>query len=234
MTDTPAVRILSAGAPKTGVRTCAETFAARCGQRFELELATAPVIKARVAAGTADADIVVAPLAAIEGFAGAGQVDPRSVSTIGSVRVGVVVRNGAREPDLTSVEAFTEALLAADTVVYNEASSGQYIARMLADLGIADELAATTVIVPTGAAVMQHLVSEARGAAIGFGHFTEIRFHDYLGTHLVGPLPEAIGRATSYAVALLSAASRPEAARRLIDFMTSADGKRAFVAAGVN
>ena len=234
MNGTPAIRILSAGAPKTGVLTCAEAFAAARGQPFELDLATAPVLMARVASASANADIVVAPLTRIEAFVGAGQVDPASVSVIGAVSVGVVVRNGAREPELGSVEAFTAALSATDAVVYNEASSGLYIAQTLADLGLADRLAAKTVVVPDGAAVMQHLVADGSGHAIGFGHFTEIRFYDHLGTHWVGPLPAAIGRETRYAVGLLSAAARPQAARGLLDYMmVSADGKRAFVAAGV-
>jgi molybdate transport system substrate-binding protein len=232
MTDTPAIRVLSADAPKTGLRACAEAVTAGTGQKFEIVLATAPAIRERVVSGTADADILVAPLAFLEDFASAGHVDPRSISVIGSVTVGVVVRNGAREPDLASVEAFTEALLAADSVIYNTASSGLYVASMIEGLGLADRLAAKTVIVRTGAAVMQNLAVDP-GDAIGFGHVTEIRLHDALGTHLVGPLPEAIGRKTPYAAGVSTAAPRPDAARSLIDFMVSADGKALFVATGV-
>jgi molybdate transport system substrate-binding protein len=233
MNDAQPIRILSADAPKIGLRRCADTFAASTGQPFEIELATAPAIKERLASGIADADIVVVPLPVMEEFAMAGRVDPRSVAVIGSVTVGVVVRNGAREPDLTSVESFIRSLLAADAVVYNEASSGQYIARVLKNLGLADKVAAKSVVVRTGAAVMERLAAESSGDAVGFGHVTEIRLHDDLGTHLVGPLPRAIGRATPYAAGLLAAASRPVAARNLIDFMVSASGKEIFVATGV-
>lgn len=233
MNDAQRIHILSADAPKTGLRRCAEAFAAETGQPFEIQLATAPVIRERVASGIADADIIVAPLPVMEEFACAGRVDPRSISVIGSVTVGVVVRNGAREPDLTSVESFIRSVLAADIVVYNEASSGQYIAQMLGALGLAHKVAAKTVVVRTGAAVMQRLAAESSGDAIGFGHVTEIRLHDELGTHLVGPLPEAIGRATPYAAGLLATTPRPAAARNLIDFMVSAAGKEIFVATGV-
>ena len=233
MTDTQAIRILSAGAPKTGVRACAEAFAAASGEPFEIEFATAPVIKERVTAGTANADLVVAPLPAMEEFASAGQIEPKRLSAIGSVTVGVVVRDGAREPDLTTVEAFTRAVLTADAVVYNKASSGEYIARMLEKLGIADEVASKTIRVPTGAAVMECLAAHPSDAVIGFGQITEIRLHDQLGTHLVGPLPEAIGKTTTYAAGPLSTAQRPDVARALADFMAAPDGKRIFVASGV-
>ena len=233
MTATQAIRILSAGAPKTGVRACADAFAASSGERCEIEFATAPVIRERVSTEAADADLVVAPLPAMKEFAGAGHVDPDAISPIGSVTVGVVVRDGAREPDLSTVEAFTRAVLAAEAVVYNTASSGEYITRMLEKLGIADQVASKTIRVPTGAAVMEHLAAHPSGNVIGFGQITEIRLHDDLGTHLVGPLPEAIGKTTTYAAGPIAGAQRADAARALAAFMASPDGKRIFVASGV-
>jgi len=233
MIEPPAIRILSAGAPITGVRNCAEANATASGQPFEIERATSPLIKERVSSGTAEAEIVVAPLAAMEEFASAGHVEPQTVSAIGSITLGVVIREGAREPDISSVESFTRSLLEADSVIYNQASSGQYIAAMLDKLELTDKLAAKTIVVANGAAVMERLVEDARLDDIGFGQITEIRRHDHLGTRLLGPLPKAIGRETPYAVGLLTSASRPEIARRLVDLMVSSAGKRIFVASGV-
>ncbi len=227
------IRILSAGAPKTGVRKCAEAFTENTGQPFEIEFATAPVLRERVGSGAANADIIIAPVAAMEAFVAAGQVLSESVSAIGSVTAGVVVRNGAPEPDLTSVEAFKQDLIAADGLVYNLASSGQYIVKMIEGLGIADEVAAKTVRVASGGAVMEHLADGPVANVIGFGQITEIRLHEDLGVHLAGPLPEAIGKVTTYAVGLLTDAASPDAARPLVDFMASADGKQVFVATGV-
>ena len=76
MTENQAIRVLSAGAPKTGVRKCAETFADNTGQPFEIEFATAPVLKERVESGTADADLLVM------GASGRGAV---SSAVLGSV-----------------------------------------------------------------------------------------------------------------------------------------------------
>ncbi len=212
---------------------CAAAFADRKGRSSSIELATAPTIKKRVEAGDAAADVVVIPLAMMKELADARFVTPESITPIGSVTVGVVVRNGAREPDLTSVDAFSQSLRAADLVVYNTASSGLYVASVLERLGLKEELAATSVIVPTGAAVMERLVAESTLDAIGFGHVTEIRLHNDLGTHLVGPLPGAIGRETPYAAGVLAVAANPEAASDLVGFLGSRDGKRHFVEAGV-
>ncbi len=231
MNTSQIIRILSAGAPKTGVRKCAEAFAAITGGDFKIEFATAPVLKQRVGDGDANADVLVAPLVAMEVFHTLGLVV--AGGPIGSVTAGVVVRNGAPEPDLSSVESFVAAMLGADSLVYNEASSGQYIASMIDKLGIAEQVAAKVVLTKTGSAVMEHLAMDTAANEIGFGQITEIRLKEDLGVHLVGALPDAIGKVTTYAVAVLAGSPIPESADALAAFMTSADGKEIMVATGV-
>ena len=232
MTDATTLRILSAGAPKTGVRKCAEAFSAKTGIPFEVEFATAPVLRERVGSGSAEADVLVAPVGAMADFAEVGLVDPETAIPVGSVTAGVAVRNGVDDPDLSSVDSLAQALLTADGVVYNEASSGQYIAQMIADLDLADVLTSKTVRVPTGAAVMRYLATGS-GTVIGFGQITEIRLHEDLGIHLVGPLPKAVGKVTTYAAAVLSSAGAIEPGRELVGFMASAEGKEIFASTGV-
>ncbi len=233
MSESRSIRILSAGAPKSGVRLCAEAFFGKAGQPFEVEFATAPVIKERVRTGVANADVLVLPVPTMQGVADDGFVVADTVSAIGSVTTGVVVRNGACDPDVTSVDAFVAAMLDADRLVYNQASSGQYIADMIDRLGIADPVAARTVLVATGAAVMEFLVEDKADKTIGFCQITEIKLLEHLGVHLVGPLPEAIGKVTTYAVGLCASADNSREATSLIEFMAAPEGKRIFVDSGV-
>jgi ABC-type molybdate transport system substrate-binding protein len=62
---------------------------------------------------------------------------------------------------------------------------------------------------------------------------TEIRLHNDLGTHLVGPLPDAISRETPYAAGVLATVANPEAASHFVAFLGSRDCKEHFVEAGV-
>jgi len=233
MNGTPSISILSAGAPKTGVRLCAEAWSGETGTSFEIEFATAPRIRERVAEGDTDADIVVAPVAAMEGFIAAGKIVDGSMVPIGEIAAGVVVRDGAEEPDLSSAETLRDALLAADRIVYNEASSGQYIETMIDKLGIADKIAGRTVRVANGAAVMEHLAADGHARTIGFGQVTEIRLHESLGVHLVGPLPAEIGKVTTYAAGLATDASDVDAAASLVSFIGSQRGRTIFAETGV-
>jgi len=233
MPEAVCVRILSAGAPKTGVRLCAEAFTAAAGIPHAIEFATGPVIKERVTAGKAAADLVVAPSPAMEGFVEARMIAADSVIRIGSVTAGVTVRNGAEDPDVSSLGAFRQALLDADALVYNQASSGQYIATMVEMIGIADQVADKTVRVPSGAAVMEFIAADQRQRVIGFGQITEIRLHEHLGVHLVGPLPAEIGKVTTYSAGLSATAEHAEAAGALLGFMASNEGQQIFADTGV-
>jgi molybdate transport system substrate-binding protein len=233
MNDTPSISILSAGAPKSGVRRCVEAWSGETGMRFKIEFATAPRIRERVAEGDTDADIVVAPVPAMEGFVTAGKIVDGSVVPIGEIAAGVVVRNGAEDPDLSSADTLRDALLAADRIVYNEASSGQYIETMVDKLGIADKVAGRTIRVANGTAVMEHLAADGHARTIGFGQVTEIRLHESLGVHLVGPLPAEIGKVTAYAAGLATDASDVDAAASLVGFIGSKRGRAIFAETGV-
>ena len=62
------VQVLSAGAPKGGVSKCAEVFSRETAHRVAYRFATAPVLRAQVEAGEAEADVVVAPVPSMQAF----------------------------------------------------------------------------------------------------------------------------------------------------------------------
>ncbi|HEX3181753.1 MAG TPA: substrate-binding domain-containing protein, partial [Beijerinckiaceae bacterium] len=61
--------------------------------------------------------------------------------------VGVAVRAGAPEPDISSADALKTSLLQAKTITYSAGASGVYIASMLQKLGIYDQVKAKAVAV---------------------------------------------------------------------------------------
>ena len=222
------IRILSAGAPKTGVRRCAETFSGKTGIPVSVEFATAPVLRDTINSGASDADIVVAPIPTAEAFAAKGYTVDDTGSIIGSAMAAVTVKIGAIEPDLTSAETLKQAILETDSLVYNVASSGQYIETMIKKMGIADEVAAKTIRTKTGAAVMEHLHASELMSEIGFGQAVEIQVQidKGLNVKLVGPLPKEVEKVTTYKSALLSRSTNRENAIELLNFMASEEGRQ--------
>ena len=227
------IRVLSAGAPKGGVSKCAEVFSEETAHRVTCRFATAPVLRAQVEAGEAEADIVVAPVPGMQAFENDGRIAAGSAVVIGSVQAGVAVRDGVPDPDISTPDAFRAAVLGAKTLVCNEASSGIYIIELMERLGIAGEVAAKMVRLPTGAAVLQHLAESDAADEIGFGQIPEIRRFDGKGVKLVGPLPREIGKVTTYSAGVLSDALAPEVAAAFVQFLATAAAKRIFIENGV-
>jgi molybdate transport system substrate-binding protein len=229
------IRILSAGAPKTGVSRCAEAFEKAGGLPSEITFATAPVVRETVEGGADVADIVVATDKMVDGFDKAKLIVPGARAAVGSVKAAVVVKRGQPLPDISSAETLWAAILAAPAVVYNTASSGLYIEKMIAGLGIADEIADRVKRMPSGDAVLNYLGASEVDGEIGFGQATEIRRQEDIDGKItfVGALPKEVENITTYAVALLRVAHDKEDAARLVRFMGSPEGLRIFAATGV-
>ncbi len=229
------IKILSAGAPKTGVSRCAEAFSKKTGITVKVEFGTAPTIIETINSGVSEVDIVVAPVAAAESFEQDGYTVAGSGAIVGSVKAAVTVKNGAIEPDLTSGETLKQAILSADSVVYNEASSGQYIASMIEKMGIAEEIADKVTITKTGSAVMQHLDQSPLTNEIGFGQATEIQVQIDSGcdVKLLGTLPKEVEKISTYKTALLTGSANNQAAKDLLDFMASEEGQKICKATGL-
>jgi molybdate transport system substrate-binding protein len=229
------LRILSTGAPKGGVSGCAKAFEQATGRAVEVAFVTAPVLREQVVKGEAAADVVVGPVARIEEFEGSGSVVPGTRTPVGSVKAGVVVRDGATTPDFSSAEGLKQAILVADSIVYNVATSGQYIVQMMENLGVAEVIEAKVTRVPNGAGVMLHLADSEIGNEIGFGQLTKIRVHEDRGlpVRLVGALPMELENVTTYAAAVFGKAADDAGARALVAFMESDEGQAICRASGL-
>ncbi|HTP74180.1 MAG TPA: substrate-binding domain-containing protein [Burkholderiaceae bacterium] len=236
-TNAAEVRVLSAGAVEPGVRAAIARFEHASGDRVRVGFAAAPTLRERSArpdaADAADGyDLLIAPMAVLDAAAGAGVVRLERM-VLGSVGIGVAVRPGAPVPDIATPDALKASLLAADSVVYNRASTGVLVERVVRDLGIADALAGKTTRVADGAAVMAHLL-QGHGRELGLGAITEILLHKDQGLVYVGPLPGALQSKTTYAAAVAVHAADPAAVERLWRYLGSPEGLAHFRAAGID
>ncbi|TMH04855.1 MAG: ABC transporter substrate-binding protein [Betaproteobacteria bacterium] len=225
------ISILSAGAVETGLQAFAPVVKRETGNDIKTQFNTTPQIAQRIAAGEAF-DIVIAPPDAIAKAAKDGKVVAETQVPVGRVGGGVVVRNGASAPDISSVDALKRALLAADSVVYNTASSGIYLDKLFEKMGILEQLKPKTTRYPGGSEVMAH-VSKGKGNEIGFGAITEIKAYEPKGVRLVGPLPTDVQNYTSYDAVMMTGTTSPDAAKAVLKQIATAAGKAAFTSNGV-
>ena len=228
------LRVLSAGAVKSGVAQVAQEFERATGTRVTVEFNTAPELRKRIAAGEAT-DVVVAPPAAMDEFQKLGKIDAGSRGFVGRSRMGVVVHAQAQSPDVSDTAAFKRALLAASAVVHNKASSGIYSAKLLEKLGLKEALGAKVVVVDTGSAVMNSVAERGPGA-VGLAQISEVMVMVDKGcaVKLAAPLPDEIQNVTSYDAAATASSASPDAARRLARQLTSDAAKKIFAATGIS
>src|SRR5258705_10030584 len=92
------IRVLSAGAVEPGLRAAAAAFQKQTGHEVNIAFNTAPEIRKRIGAGEAF-DVVIAPPAALDEFAGKVTGDR---ANLGRVGLGVAVRPGAPVPEISS------------------------------------------------------------------------------------------------------------------------------------
>jgi molybdate transport system substrate-binding protein len=224
------IAVLSAGAVEEAVLRLAAQHERETGHDVATQFGTGPEIEKRLSSG-ATADVLIAPVAVIERAAKAGHVAPASAVPVARVGVGVTVRRGRTPPDASSVEALKTALLAADSVVYNQASTGQYLETLFTRMGIADQLKPKTTRYGNAAQVLEHIIA-GKGNEIGFGPITEIKSFEPKGVVLVAPLPRDVQNYTTYMAAVMLRVGSHSSAEAFIRYLTSTPARQVFAATG--
>jgi molybdate transport system substrate-binding protein len=196
-----------------------------------LTFETAPALAARLAGGEV-ADIVIAPPKVMDELISAGRVSPEERAQLGRVGVGVVVREGAALPHISSTEALKRSLIAAHAIIHTRASSGIYAAQLLERLGLAGAVRTKTTSYHDAQGAFTRLAN-GTGTEIGFGGITEIRRWANRGLKLVGPLPPDIQNYTTYVAALSADPPNPDGARDFLRFLASAAARAILSAHGV-
>ncbi|MES2978605.1 MAG: substrate-binding domain-containing protein [Pseudomonadota bacterium] len=224
------IAVLSAGAIEPGLKAAVGAFEKQTGHSVKITFNTAPELRKRMQDKPAF-DVVIAPPAAITEFAGARQL-AEVRANVGRVGSGVAVREGAPVPDVSTAEALKRALVDAQSVVFNRASTGLYLETLLRKMEIEPIVQAKASRYPDGASVMEHVI-KGQGREIGVGAITEILLYQAKGLKFVGPLPAEVQNYTSYTAAPLASSAQPALAQEFVSFLSGPVGKPLFVAAGV-
>ena len=221
------IRVLGAAAVKGPVTEIAMAFERVTGHRVVLAFATAGQVEARIDAGER-ADLVINTQPRLNALTAKGRAG--AVRDLGTVRAGVAVRAGAPRPDVSTVEAFRAALLAAESVAYTNpaagGTAGTYFAGVIDRLGLAEAMASKRRLAADGLDVMRMV--KAGEAELGITQVSEILHADRAA--LAGPLPESLQLLTTYSV--LVPADATEVARDFAAALVTGLGRARFKAAG--
>jgi predicted neuraminidase/ABC-type molybdate transport system substrate-binding protein len=162
-------------------------------------------------------DVVILAASALDELIADGKVVRGSRVDLVRSSIGMAVRSGAAKPDISTLEAFTNTVMAARSLAFSSSASGVYFfSELFPRLGIAEAMRAKSKMVdsgPAGALV-------ARGEAeIAFQQISELL--PVAGIDYAGPLPKEAQRVTVFAAGIVAGARTPAAARALLEFLAS-------------
>jgi molybdate transport system substrate-binding protein len=226
------IKVMSAGAVKTMVAALGAEFERESGNTLNLNFGTAGSLRERIKGGEV-ADLIVLSESAIADLAEQGLLVSGTVTDLGRTVSGVIVRDGAAEPDISTPEAFKQALLQARSVAYTDpkagGSGGIMFAALLQKLGIADEVNKKAVLGKSGHDVA---VSIAEGRAeLGTTFISEVL--PVRGAKVVGPLPGPLHNTNTYTAAVHASASSRAGAEALLRKLTDIGTRARWTAAGL-
>jgi molybdate transport system substrate-binding protein len=160
-----------------------------------------------------------------------GKLTPGSRVDIGRLGMGVVIRDGAPVPDVSTPEAVKQALVKASTIAHTDPKLGGtsfiHLMKIAERFGIKDEVLRKGVNA-TGGDDAAAKVAEGK-ADIALILVSEVHAKD---AKLVGLLPEEIQLWTLYAAAIPISSADPAAARAFIAALTGPAMRDRWIKAG--
>ena len=191
-------------------------FERATGHKINFSVDLAAVVTRRVNAGEAF-DIAVATPQQIDALVKDGKILADTRSDLTKAGIGVEVKKGAPKPDISTVDAFKRAMLAAKTIGYLKiGTSGQMVAAAFAKIGLTD-LVKDKLILPEDD-VVSEMVAEGK-IEIGMVNISQILTSH--GVDLVGPLPAEIQSYIIFTGGVSAKSANPDAARELMKFFKS-------------
>jgi molybdate transport system substrate-binding protein len=184
--------------------------------KIEADFSPTVALLERLRAGEA-ADIAILTAQGIDDLIAEGIIRAGTRTDIALSFVGIAVRAGVAKPDICSVDALKRTLLAARSVAYSRiGASGIFFAGLLDRLGIAAEVNARAVIVPSGFTAERAASGEAELAVQQVSELLVVP-----GIEVVGPLPAEVQTVATFSAGLLSKSSHSAEAADLLRFLAS-------------
>jgi molybdate transport system substrate-binding protein len=163
-------------------------------------------------------DVVILIKGPVAELTKAGKVKADGQADIAKTRLGLAVKTGAPKPDISTPDAFRQAMLNAKSVASSEVgASGLHFMKVLDQLGIAEAVKPKVKVVP-GARLTAELVVSGE-AEMAIQMMSELL--PVAGAEIVGPFPGHLAFEIILSCAVSSQARDPEAGAALIRFLAA-------------
>ena len=172
-------------------------------------------IKAQLLAGTA-VDVVILSREGLSELIAMNKILPNSDVDLAQVSIGLAVPTGNAKPDILTMKTFSNALVNAKKIVVPGSTSGIYLTqKVFPKLGINDQISVQ--ITERGAQATTLLANHEANIAIQ----PSSELINVAGIDYVGPIPDSLQLIQTFAAAITTNTSNLEAAKKLIEYLSS-------------
>jgi molybdate transport system substrate-binding protein len=224
------VTVMSGGAVKSAFTAATDAWSKQQGHKVSATFAPAGELRRKVGAGET-ADILIVPSENLAEYEKAGVLLPATRRDLGTVAIGVAVRQGATKPDISTPEAFKRTLQQAKSLTYMDptrGTSGKHVdEQVLPKLGIRDEVRAKTKFGEGG-----YIADKVAKGEVELALHQMTEMLPVPGIEIVGPLPRELQKETVYSAVIMKGAKNPGDAEALLAYLVSPEGRRAFLERG--
>ncbi len=228
MTTRPALTLFCAVALKRALQdSILPAFTQHAGTLVNAHFAPTRVLIEEVNAGERP-DVIIGITGALEGL-DHGILEGGPLTPLAKAGIGVAVAPGAEIPDIRSVERLTSALRSARSVAYSRnGPSGIYFAKLLQDLGIAEQINEHATILDQGFTATALLDGRADLALQQMSELLAVP-----EARIVGPLPDDVQHYTSFSAAIALHAKNSLSACSLLRCLSTKLARAAYKRAGL-
>jgi molybdate transport system substrate-binding protein len=214
------VKVIAAGAVRGLIAQIIDDYSRQTGQKFDFTIGTTGQLRNIIGTGQ-HADLVIVSVPLMGELEKTGKLTPGTRAELGRVGIGVVVREGAAAPDVSTSEKLKAALVAARSIAYTNpaegGTSGIHFTKVANDFGIGEAVAKKAVLTKGGReAAIEVAEGRAELAIVFVSEAMAIK-----GVKLAGMLPAAQQDYSAYATAIPASSTDPASARAFIAALTS-------------
>jgi molybdate transport system substrate-binding protein len=209
------IKVFTTRAGATVLNEIGSQFEHATGHKLKLTVDLGAPLAARVNSGE-PFDVLIALPAQVDALIKDGKIIPDTRTNVLRSGIGVEVRAGAPKPDISSVEAFKQALLNAKSIAYLKVgASGIYLAGLMQRLEIADAIKSKLTL-PESDKVSE-LVAKGE---VELGMVVATQILTTSGVDFVGLLPPEIQSYVVFTAGVSARSDAPAAANDLIKLLT--------------
>jgi molybdate transport system substrate-binding protein len=225
------IKVISAGAVRGLIAGIIADYSRETGHKFEFKVGTTGQLRAIIASGE-PADLIIASAPLMAELEKSEKMTPGSRADLGRVGIGVAIREGASAPDVSTPEAFKQALIDARSVAYTDPREGGtssiYLMGVLERFGITDVVTRKAALSNGGRDAVEKVArGEAEIAVTLISEIVPVK-----GARLAAPVPQSLQLYTVYAAAIPASSADPAAARAFIAALTGPAMAERWTAAG--